>query len=224
MKIGVLGSGVVGQTLGAKLVERGHEVVLGTRRPDELDEKRGMGGSLRDWLTKTQNRARITSFADAAAHGEVVINATSGQGALEALELAGSSNLSGKILIDVTNPLDFSKGFPPTFTVSNTDSLGEQIQRALPDVRVVKTLNTVNAQVMVDPNEVGGGEHDLFVCGNDTEAKSRVIGYLRDWFGWKEIIDLGDISNARGMEMYVALWVRMMSAMGSPSFNIRIVR
>jgi predicted dinucleotide-binding enzyme len=129
MKIGILGSGVVGQTIGAKLVERGEDVVLGTRSPKQLVDKRGMGAPLSEWLSKVGNKARIASFAEAAAHGEIVINATSGTGSLEALKLAGEGNLDGKILIDVSNPLDFSRGMPPFLTVCNTDSLGEQIQR-----------------------------------------------------------------------------------------------
>ena len=224
MKIGILGSGVVGQVLGAKLVERGHDVVLGTRRPDALDDQRGMGAPLRDWLEKTNQKGVVGRFDEAAAHGEVVINATSGQAALSALEMAGPENLAGKVLIDVSNPLDFSQGFPPTLTVCNTDSLGEQIQRKFPQAKVVKTLNTTTAAVMVDPEAVGDGEHHLFVCGDDAGAKTAVVGYLRDWFGWKEVIDVGDITSSRGTEMLLPLWVRLMGALGSPMFNFRIVR
>src|SRR5688572_19315582 len=160
MRIGIIGSGVVGQTLGSKLAERGEDVVLGTRSPDKLGDKRGMGGSLQDWLAQAKGKTRVATFADAAGHGEVVINATSGTGALEALKLAGDRNLDGKIVIDVSNPLDFSKGFPPTLTVCNTDSLGEQIQRAFPKAKVVKALNTVSSVVMINPAAVAGGEHD----------------------------------------------------------------
>ena len=155
MKIGIIGSGIVGQTLGAKLVARGEDVVLGTRSPSDIDTKRGMGAPLKDWLSQTGNKARIGTFADAAAHGEVVINASSGLGSLEALKAAGESNLNGKILIDVSNPLDFSQGFPPSLSVCNTDSNAEQIQRAFPDAKVVKTLNTTTASVMVDPASQG---------------------------------------------------------------------
>ena len=224
MKIGILGSGVVAQTLGAKLVERGEDVVLGTRSPDKLDDKRGMGASLDDWLRKTNGKARIASFADAASHGEIVINATGGTGSLDALALAGAPNLDGKIVIDVSNPLDFSRGMPPTLTVCNTDSLGEQIQRAFPNTRVVKTLNTTNTQVMVNPGQVGAGDHDLFICGNDAAAKARVTELLKQWFGWRNVIDLGDISMARGTEMLLPLWVRLMGALGTPLFNFKIVR
>jgi len=224
MKIGIIGSGIVGQTLGAKLVERGEDVVLGTRSPDKLDDKRGMGPPLSEWLAKPGNKARIATFADAAAHGEIVINATSGQGSLEALQLAGKENLAGKILIDVSNPLDFSKGFPPTLTVVNTDSVGEQIQRAFPDAKVVKTLNTTNVFVMIDPDSVAGGNHDLFVSGNDQAAKKRVTELLSSWFGWRSVIDLGDITTARGAEMLLPLWVRLYSTLGTGAFNFKVVR
>lgn len=225
MNIGILGSGMVGQVIGEKLVECGHEVVLGTRSPESLEEKRGLAGSLGEWLERV-SRARIASFPEAAAHGAVVINATAGVASLEALEMAGEKNLKGKILIDVANPLDFSKGMPPTLTVCNTDSLGERIQRAFPHVKVVKTLNTVNAHVMVDPEQVARGDHTVFVSGNDEEAKAEVKRYLMDWFGWKEesVIDLGDISTARGTEMFLPLWVRLWNALGTPMFNLKIVR
>jgi len=224
MKIGIVGSGVVGQTIGAKLVERGEDVVLGTRSPGNLNDKRGFGQSLDEWLKAGGSKARVGTFADAAAHGEVVINATSGTGSLEALRLAGEQNLSGKILIDVSNPLDFSKGMPPTLTVCNTDSLGEQIQRAFPEAKVVKTLNTTNAHVMVDPASVAGGDHDLFVSGNDTGAKARVKELLRQWFGWRNVIDLGDITTARGAEMLLPIWLHLWGAVGSPMFNFKIAR
>jgi len=224
MKIGIIGSGVVGQTLGAKLVERGEDVVLGTRSPGSMDDKRGFGQSLDDWLKTAGSKARVGTFADAAAHGEVVINATSGTVSLEALRLAGEQNLRGKILIDVSNPLDFSKGMPPTLTVCNTDSTGEQIQRAFPEAKVVKTLNTTNVNVMVDPGHVAGGDHDLFVSGNDAAAKARVTELLRQWFGWRTVIDLGDITTARGVEMLLPVWLRLMGALGTPLFNFKIAR
>lgn len=222
MKIGVLGSGVVGQTISAKLLERGEDVVLGTRSPDKLDDKKGMGSSLKEWQARTNGKGRIATFADAAAHGDLVINATSGTASLEALKLAGEKNLSGKILIDIANPLDFSKGMPPSLTVSNTDSLGEQIQRAYPNVKVVKTLNTTNSGVMVDPASVAGGDHHLFVSGNDAAARAEVTRLLNTWFGWKNVIDLGDITTARGTEMLLPIWIRLMSVLGTPAFNFKI--
>lgn len=224
MRIGIIGSGIVGQTLGAKIAERGEDVVLGTRSPEKLDYKRGTAGSLHDWLKQAKGNARVATFADAAGHGEVVINATSGTGALEALKLAGDRNLDGKTLVDVSNPLDFSEGFPPSLTVCNTDSLGEQIQRAFPKAKVVKALNTVSSVVMVNPAGVAGGEHDLFICGNDADAKTRVTALLGRWFGWKSVIDMGDITNARGTEMILPLWVRLYGKFQSPMFNFRIAR
>jgi predicted dinucleotide-binding enzyme len=224
MRVGILGSGMVGQTIGTKLASLGDDVVLGTRSPDRLSDKRGMGASLSEWLSNAGSHGRLGTFADAAAHGEIVINATSGTASLDALALAGAANLDGKILIDIANPLDFSKGRPPSLAVCNTDSLGEQIQRAFPNVRVVKTLNTTNAFVMVDPAKVGGGDHDVFVSGNDADAKARVTELLSSRFGWRNVIDLGDITTARGTEMLLPIWVRLYGKLGTPMFNFKIVR
>lgn len=224
MRIGILGSGMAGQTIGAKLAERGEDVVLGTRSPNDLGAKRGMGAPLSEWLSRVGARGRLGTFAEAAEHGEIVINVTSGDGSLAALQMAGASALDGKILIDVANPLDFSKGMPPTLSVCNTDSLGEQIQRAFPGAKVVKTLNTMTALVMVNPAQVAGGEHDVFVSGNDAEAKARVSDLLKHWFGWRSVIDLGDISTARGTEMLLPIWLRLWGALGTPMFNFKIAR
>jgi len=214
MKIGVFGSGIVGQTIGSKVAELGHEVLIGTRNPAKLQE----------WLTKAGGNAQVGTLAETAAHGEILFNATNGSGSLEALALAGEANLDGKILIDISNPLDFSHGMPPTLFVSNVDSLGEQIQRAFPQVKVVKTLNTVTASLMVNPCQLVDGEHDLFISGNDAEAKSRVVNLLTAWFGWKHIIDLGDITTARGTEMYLPIWLRLWGALGTGLFNVKVVR
>lgn len=224
MRIGILGSGIVGQVLGRKLAVVGHDVMLGSRTPHDLDVRRGQGGTLRDWLRQIDSAARIASFEDAATHGEVVINATNGFGALHALQLAGTENLRGKILMDVSNPLDSSRGMPPTLSFCNTDSLGERIQSAFPDVRVVKTLNTINAHLMVDPGQLADGDHHIFVSGNDPRAKTLVIQYLKDWFGWKEVIDLGDITTSRGAEMLLPLWIRLWGTLHTPIFNIKVVR
>lgn len=213
MKIGIIGSGTVGKTLGARLAELGNSVVVGTRDAAKLAE----------WAAKTGPNAKVGSVAEAAAHGELVLNATAGTGSLSALQAAGAERLSGKILVDISNPLDFSKGFPPSLFLPSTESLGEKIQAALPGVRVVKALNTVSSVVMIDPGKVGGGDHHLLLCGNDAPAKQRVQELLKQWFGWKHFIDLGDISMARGMEMYLSLWVRLYGVMKTPSFNIRIV-
>ena len=163
-------------------------------------------------------------FAVAAAHAELIVNATNGEHSLAALAQAGEENLRGKVLVDVANPLDFSRGRPPTLSVCNDDSLAEQIQRANPEVRVVKTLNTVNANVMVEPSLVPG-EHNLFVSGDDADAKAEVVDLLES-FGWQRdlILDLGDITTARGPEMYLPLWLRLFGAVGAPNFNIHVVR
>jgi predicted dinucleotide-binding enzyme len=226
MKIGVLGTGTVGLTIGAKLASLGHEVALGTRDVAGLlartQPAMGQSEPFAAWH-RQHPHITVGTFADAAAHGEVVFNCTAGGGSLDALRLAGDANLDGKILVDVANALDFSRGMPPTLSVANTDSLGEQIQRAYPRVRVVKALNTVTAAVMVDPGQVAGGDHHVFVCGNDAGAKAQVVEWLRTWFGWREVIDLGDITAARGTEMYLPLWLRLMGALGTPLFNVKIV-
>jgi hypothetical protein len=225
MNIGILGSGMVGQNLGAALVRAGHRVVLGTRTPHNVDEARGPASkSLGDWLEQTAGRGRVGTFAEAAAEGEVVLNATSGAGALDALRLAGAANLDGKILMDLSNPLDFSRGGLPTLFVCNDDSLGERIQAEFAGVKVVKTLNTTNTSVMSDPGQLAGGDHTIFMSGNDAEAKRQVAGYLRDWFGWTDVIDLGDITTARGTEMLLPLWLRLYMTLGTPMFNFKVVR
>ncbi len=216
MKIGVLGTGMVGETVASKLVEVGHEVRMGSREAG--NEKAGA------WAAGAGEGASEGTFADAAEFGELVVNATSGQHSLAALEQAGGSVLAGKVLWDISNPLDFSQGFPPTLTVANDDSLAEQIQRAHPQAKVVKALNTVNAGVMVDPSSLGE-QSNLFICGDDAAAKARVIEIL-ETFGWLsgDILDLGDISAARGTEAYLLLWIRMMGALDGPNFNVRIVK
>lgn len=226
MNIGILGTGVVAKTIGAKLDALGHTVKIGTRDPAATlarSEPDMFGGPpLRTWL-EAHPKASLATFKEAAAHGEIVFDVLSGQGALAALEAAAPA-LADKILIDVSNPLDFSKGMPPTLTVLNTDSLGEQTQRALPKTKVVKTLNTVNANLMVDPGSLAGGDHTMFVAGNDAAAKAEVTKYLQTWFGWKDVLDLGDISMSRGTEMWLPLWVRLYGALKSPHFNAKIVR
>ena len=214
MKIGILGSGAVAKTIGAALVAGGHNVTLGTRSPEKLS----------DWLASQGAAAAAGSFADAAAFGEVVINATSGEGALPALATAGTEQLAGKILIDIANPLDFSNGMPPTLSVSNTDSLGEQIQRTYPATKVVKTLNTLSADLMVNPRQLADGDHHIFVSGEDQAAKDQVQNWLREWFGWREIIDLGGIETARGTEMLLPIWLRLWGALGTTNFNLKIVQ
>lgn len=227
MKIGILGTGGVGQTLSAKLVEGGHEVMLGTRDVAATlakAENDPFGNPPFKVWYESHSTIALGTFAEAAAHGEVLINATSGYGSIPALEAAGNASIDGKILLDISNPLDFSKGFPPSLFVSNTDSLAEQIQRAFPAVKVVKTLNSTTAAVMVNPGLVAGGDHHMFVAGDDAEAKAAVMGYLRDWFGWQHILDLGDLSAARATEMLLPAWLRLYGALGTPLFNFKIVQ
>ena len=216
VKIAVLGTGVVGRTLAGKLVESGHDVVLGSR---SATNEAAVG-----WAAGAGPRARAATFFDAAAEGEVVINATPGTVSLEVLAAASTKNLAGKVLIDVANPLDHTAGFPPSLAISNTDSLAETIQRAFPTARVVKALNTMRADVMVAPDRLAGGDHDVFMAGDDAEAKDVVAGLLRE-FGWRpeHIRDLGGLDAARGMEMWLPLWLRIFLQQGDSLFNIKVV-
>jgi 8-hydroxy-5-deazaflavin:NADPH oxidoreductase len=226
MRFGILGTGVVGKTIAARLAGLGHEVMVGTRDPEETlsrTEPDQYGNPPFSAWQQEHPEVKLGTFGEAAAHGEMLVNATAGAVSLEALDMAGEENLNGKILIDISNPFDFSKGMSPSLSVSNTDSLGEQIQRRFPGAKVVKTLHTMNAYLMVDPAQLAGGEHTVFVCGDDAEAKAKVTELLRS-FGWTDIIDLGDISNARGTEMLLPIWVRLFGALEKPIFNFKIVR
>ncbi|HYQ44977.1 MAG TPA: NAD(P)-binding domain-containing protein [Polyangiaceae bacterium] len=216
MKIGVLGTGMVGQTIGQKLIELGHEVKLGSRTAS--NEK----GSA--WAAKAGARASHGTFAASAGFGELLFNCTPGEASLEVLAAAGDANLRDKVLIDVSNPLDFSKGMPPTLFVGNDDSLGERIQRAHPELKVVKTLNTVNCEVMVDAARVASGDHTMFLCGNDASAKATVRALLIGAFGWRDVIDLGDISNARATEALLPIWIRLWGVLKTGDFNLKVVR
>jgi len=213
MKIGVLGTGATGQTIGSKLVELGHDVMLGSR--DEANPRAVA------WAHEEGHNALYGTFMNAAEFGEIIFNCTLGAASLDALQLAGARNLKGKILIDTANPFDRSTD-TWTLTVCNTDSLGEQIQRAFPDTKVIKTLNTVNTNVIVDPNKLIE-KTDVFVSGNDIEAKSTVVRILKEWFGWREVIDLGDITTSRSVEMYMMLWHDLRKVIASKRFNIKIV-
>ena len=215
MRIGVLGTGTVGQTIGSKLVHLGHEVMMGAR---DVDNPRAV-----IWAKEEGGQhALFGNFANAAAFGEINFNCTLGTASLDALRMAGADNLKGKILIDTSNPLDYSTNLW-SLTVCNTDSLGEQIQREFPEALVVKTLNTVNSEVMVNPARLAEIT-DVFVSGNDVDAKATVINILRSWFGWKSIIDLGDITTCRAVEMYVILWRSLRLVTSSRQFNIKLVR
>jgi predicted dinucleotide-binding enzyme len=215
MKVGVFGTGRVGNAISTRLVGLGHQVLMGSRTSDNE--------AAAAWVAEAGSAASQGTFADAAAFGELLFNCTAGGGSLEAIGSAHSEDLAGKVLIDLANPLDFAAGMPPSLLVCNTDSLGEQIQRAFPETRVVKTLNTLHCDVMVDPTRVPG-EHHIFMSGNDPEAKRRTSELLQS-FGWppERILDLGDISSARGVEMYLGLWLRLLGVLQTPHFNISIV-
>lgn len=208
----MVGTGVVGRTIAPALAALGHDVVVGTRDP-------GTTAARDDWTLDLPLRP-YTGVAEGA---DLVVNATNGQASLAALEAVGADALAGHVLLDVANPLDFSAGFPPTLTVKDSDSLAEQIQRAFPAARVVKSLNTVNCNVMVDPARVADGESTMFVAGDDAAARGVVVSLLQD-LGWRDVIEFEELSAARGMEMWLPLWVRLMGRLGTADFNMRIVR
>lgn len=227
MKVAILGTGMVGRTLAQKIASLGHDVMIGTRDPKSTlarTEKDQMGNPGYGEWAKANPGVKLGTFADAAKHGEIVFNALNGNATLDALKAAGEESLAGKVLVDISNPLDFSKGFPPSLFVSNTDSLGEQVQKALPRTKVVKALNIVNAYLMVDPSLVKNGDLTMIVCGDDVGAKEKVTGILKEWFGWKDVIDLGDMTTARGVEMLLPVWVRLFGALKTPMFGFRVVR
>jgi hypothetical protein len=225
MKITVLGTGMVGQTISSKLLELGHDVTMGTRNPEETIKRskpnQMTGISFEDWHKKNQG-VSIKKFAESAEDAELIINATSGSVSIDVLEKLGNENLDGKVLLDIANPLDFSNGMPASLFISNTDSLGEQIQKAYPLLKVVKSLNTMNTYIMMHPESVPGN-HNVFINGNDEKAKGQVNNLLKS-IGWKaeDILDLGDISTARGTEMLLPIWLRLWGALGHANFNFYI--
>ncbi|QQS29261.1 MAG: NAD(P)-binding domain-containing protein [Sphingobacteriales bacterium] len=216
MKIAVLGTGNVGDTIGSKLIEVGHIVMMGSRTKDNEKAKA--------FVAKHNGKATAGTYSDAAAFGEIIFNCTAGVGSIEAMKMAGEKNINGKIIVDIANPLDFSKGMPPSLSIVNTNSLGEEIQKAFPQTKVVKTLNTMWCGLMVNPAMINGGDHHVFVSGNDASAKEEVKTILNS-FGWndKNILDLGDITKARGTEMYLPIWLSIYGATNNGAFNIKIV-
>jgi predicted dinucleotide-binding enzyme len=226
MNIGILGTGMVGQSITEKLVQLGHKVMMGTRDKAATLAKSGKDAMGRpafgEWI-KNNSSVQLGVYSEAASFGELLVNATSGVGSIDALKSAGENNMANKILLDVSNPLDFSKGMPPTLTICNTDSLGEQIQRTFPKVKVVKSLNTLNAYLMTNPKLLPEPTN-LFLNGNDAAAKAEVKKLLMS-FGWNEndIIDMGDISTARGTEQILPIWVRLWGTLQTPIFNFKIV-
>jgi hypothetical protein len=216
MKIAVFGTGMVGDTIGSKLIELGHPVMMGSRTADNEKAKA--------FVAKHNGKASVGTFADAAAFGEIIFNCTAGVGSIDALKMVVEKNLNGKIIVDIANPLDFSKGMPPSLAIVNTNSLGEEIQKTFPQTKVVKTLNTMWCGLMVNPLMINGGDHNVFVSGNDASAKEEVKEILKS-FGWndKNILDLGDITKARGTEMYLPIWLSIYGATNNGAFNIKIV-
>ncbi|MFM2388349.1 MAG: hypothetical protein RL660_3106 [Bacteroidota bacterium] len=221
MKVAILGTGSVGQTVATKFIELGHEVMMGTRVPSDTNSREKFA----DWHT-TNPKVQLSTFEDAAAFGEVIINALLGAITLSVFKAIGEHHLSGKVVLDLSNPLDFSNGFPPTLLEGyhNTTSLAEEIQKSLPNVKIVKALNTMWAGVMVNPTMIGGGDHNAFIAGNDNDAKDTVRAIMVS-FGWTttNIIDLGDITKAKGVEMYLPLWLSIFGATNNGAFNIKIV-
>ena len=226
MKFGILGTGVVGQTITEKLVQLGHQVMIGTRDKQSTLAKTGKDNFGRppigEWL-KNNSKVQLGSFSEAAEFGELIVNATNGFGTMPALEAAGENNLANKLMIDISNPLDFSKGMPPTLFISNTDSMAEQIQRTYPETKVVKALNTMNAYVMTNPKLLPEPTN-VFLNGNDSGAKNEVKKILMS-FGWndQDIIDMGDISTARGTEQILPIWVRLWGTFQTPMFNFKMI-
>ncbi|MEP6616986.1 MAG: NAD(P)-binding domain-containing protein [Ginsengibacter sp.] len=218
MRISVLGTGIVGNTIGSALIQKGHEVKMGSRSAS--NEKAGT------WASQNGANASQGSFADASKFGDIIFNCTKGEHSLDALKAAGKENLAGKILVDVSNPLDFSQGMPPTLFLVNDNSLGETIQNEFPGTHVVKTLNTLNCSLMVNPGKIGNGDHHIFICGNDPVSKQKILSLLHEDFNWKleNIIDLGDITNSRGTEQLLPIWIRLMVTLGTADFNFKIVK
>jgi predicted dinucleotide-binding enzyme len=225
MKIAVLGTGSVGRALAGRLDSLGHDVTVGTRDPEATlarTDPDAMGNPPYGAWAADRDGVRLATFADATADVDLVVNASSGDATLAVLAAAGADHLSGKPLLDIANPLDFSRGFPPSLSVSNTDSLAEQVQRAFPDARVVKALNTLTAPLMVEPESLGESS-TVFVSGDDAEAKAAVVDLLTS-FGHDDVIDLGGLETARGTEMLLPIWLRLMGALRTADFNLKIVR
>lgn len=214
MNIGIFGTGIVGKTIGTRLIGLGYNVMMGSRTSDNENAI--------NWKNSQQNNASNGTFEDVAKFADIIFNCTKGMVSLDVMHLAGIDNLNNKVIVDLSNPLDFSNGFPPSLTICNTNSLGEELQKLLPNAHIVKTLNTMNCEIMVNPNLVPG-KHDVFICGNDESSKQSVVKILNK-FGWTEPIDLGDITNARGTEMMLPIWVRLYGNLKHGKFNFAIIK
>ncbi|GAA1477419.1 NAD(P)-binding domain-containing protein [Nocardioides aestuarii] len=225
MNVAVLGTGVVGRALAGRLASLGHTVTVGTRDPEATlgrTEPDSMGNPPFSAWHADHPDVTLATFAEAAAGADLVVLAGNGAAAADMLAAAGADNLGGTVVLDISNPLDFSAGFPPSLFVKDTDSLAEQLQRAFPEARIVKSLNTLTASLMVDPASLGQSS-TVFVSGDDAEAKSLVTSVLES-FGHDDVIDLGPLETARGTEMLLPLWLRLTGALGTPHFNLKVVR
>jgi len=214
MKFGVLGTGDVGQRLASKLAGLGNDIKMGSRTADNPKAL--------NWAKENGAKCSAGKFSDAAAFGEIVFLCVKGDAVMDVIQAAGTVNFKGKTVVDVTNPLDFSKGMPPSLFVSNTNSMGEEVQKAIPDARVIKTLNCVSNEIMVNP-ELTGGEPTMFLSGNNLEAKEEIKKVLVQ-FGWKDLIDLGDITGARCTEMLLPIWLRLWGTLQNGQIGFKIVR
>jgi predicted dinucleotide-binding enzyme len=220
MKVGVLGTGVVGEAIASALVARDNFVMMGSRKAN--NEKSAA------WVKKNSKYASAGTFNEAASFADIIFICLSGEYTLDVVKDLNDQNLRNKIIVDITNPLDFTRGMPPRIleNLGNSTSLGEEIQNLLPDSYVVKTLNTVNYKLMVDARLINNGDHNLFVCGNNLDAKNKVMHLLVDSFHWKadRLIDLGGIEMSRCVEAIVPFWVAVYQKLGTPLFNFKIVQ
>jgi 8-hydroxy-5-deazaflavin:NADPH oxidoreductase len=228
MKVAILGTGNVGQTFAEKFISLGYQVMMGTRNVEStLARKDNNGNSVfREWHSKNE-AVQLGTFSDTVKFGEIILNALQGAATISTLEACNASDFDDKIIIDIANPLDFSRGFPPALIegLNNTNSLGEEVQKILPKAKVVKTLNTMYSGIMINPGMVNNGSHTNYICGNDADAKAKVIEILKS-FGWNadNILDLGDITNARGTESTLLIWTRIYGATQTGAFNLSIVK
>ena len=212
-RVGVLGSGEVGRRLAAGFASRGHDVMIGTRDADKPE--------LRDWLSGDGAGVRAAGFQEVASHGELIVLAVLGDAAEDVIAEAGRENFTGKVVIDTMNPLDFSGGFPPKLSITGEDSLGERVQRALPDARVVKAFNTIGNQYFVEPR-FADGQPTMLIAGNDADAKAAVGEVLAD-FGWSDVFDIGGIEGSRELEAICIAWVKILGIRGGPDHGFKLL-
>lgn len=212
-RVGVLGTGEVGRRLAAGFKDRGYQVMIGSRDSGKSE--------LRDWLSADGRGIEVGTFAEAGAYGEVIVLAVLGAAAEEVIAEAGAQKFTGKVVIDAMNPLDFSGGFPPKLSISGDDSLGERVQRALPDAKVVKAFNTIGNPYFVDPS-FSEGKPTMLIAGDDEGAKGTVSDVLKD-FGWSDIIDIGGIEGSRELEAICIVWVKIGGARGAWDHGFKLL-